>query len=159
MSSHRILDTHRVAVEQVEPLSLPLVNRFYKHCRYSAKAGRGETVFVVKVDGSIAGAVRLTPKADNYFFLRSMCIDPAWRRQGLGKQLLSGIMPFLDKVNCYCYPFSHLLAFYAEAGFKHTALESVPGWIMQPYQRYCQQGRDIQIMLRLKAVPTMAQDL
>jgi N-acetylglutamate synthase-like GNAT family acetyltransferase len=143
------LESHHVSVEQVEPMSLPLVNRFYKRCRYSAKAGRGETVFVIKVDGTIAGAVRLTPKSDNYFFLRSMCIDPEWRRQGLGKQLLAGITPFLDGINCYCYPFSHLLAFYGEVGFVHIDAEDVPAWIQQPYQRYCQQGRDIKIMIRM----------
>jgi GNAT superfamily N-acetyltransferase len=148
---NNVLEQHQVTVEQVEPLSLPLVNRFYKQCRYSAKAGRGETVFVIKVDGSIAGAVRLTPKADNYFFLRSMCIDPEWRRQGLGKQLLTGITPFLNGINCYCYPFSHLLAFYGEAGFVHIEEEGALMWIQQPYQRYCQQGRDIKIMIRMAA--------
>ncbi len=151
MSSKNTLDSHQVRVEQVEALSLPLVNRFYKGCRYSAKAGRGETVFVIKVDGTIAGAVRLTPKANNYFFLRSMCIDPEWRRQGLGKQLLMGITPFLKGINCYCYPFSHLLAFYGEAGFVHIEEEGTPAWIQQPYQRYCQQGRDIKIMIRMAA--------
>lgn len=140
----------QLIIATVDVLSLPLVNRFYKHCRYSAKAGRGETVFVAKLGMRIVGAVRLISADDGYVFLRSMCIDPEWRRQGIGQQLLRGMLPFLDKVNCYCYPFSHLIDFYNQAGFVHVHETDVPLWVSAACERYRQQGRDIQIMLRHK---------
>ncbi|BFM15269.1 hypothetical protein R50073_14520 [Maricurvus nonylphenolicus] len=137
-----------ITVERVETLSLPLVNRFYKQCRYSAKAGRGEVVYVAKADGNIVAAVRLTPKQEGYHFLRSMCVDPEMRGQGIGRQLLLGIQSFLDSTACYCYPFSHLLDFYAAAGFYQIDDDKAEHWMREPFLRYCRQGRDIKIMVR-----------
>ena len=135
-------------VELMEALGLPLVNRFYKACHYSAKAGRGERVYVMRRGTDILAALRLVPKADGYFFLRSMCVHPNHRRQGLGQQLLDGILPVLDQDACYCYPFSHLLAFYGRIGFELRQPDAVSAEIREPFQRYLAQGRDIAIMVR-----------
>ena len=136
----------KVQIEKLESLYLPLVNRFYKNCRYSAKAGRGEEVYVAKMAGQIIAAVRLSPKGGNRFFLRSFCVSPEYRRQGVGRILLRGIEPKLQAIFCYCYPFRYLQGFYQQAGFR--PVEQVPDTILQPYQRYCRQGRDIIIMVR-----------
>ena len=105
-------------------------------------------VFVAKAGTKIVAAVRLTPKQDGYHFLRSMCVDPEVRGQGIGQQLLAGIESFLDTTACYCYPFSHLLSFYAAAGFSHVEEDAAEHWIREPFLRYCRQGRDIKIMVR-----------
>jgi predicted N-acetyltransferase YhbS len=142
-----------ITVERVEALRLPLVNRFYKQCRYSAKAGRGEVVYVATAGGNIVAAVRLTPVRqtpgqEGYYFLRSMCVAPEMRGQGIGRQLLLGMQSFLDSIDCYCYPFSHLLDFYAAAGFCHIDDDKAEHWMREPFLRYCRQGRDIKIMVR-----------
>ncbi len=135
-------------VEQVEALSLPLVNRFYKQCRYSAKAGRGETVFALRRKGVIVAALRLVDKPEGFRFLRSMCVEPGLRGQGLGLRLLQGVMPTLDRGPCYCFPFAHLESFYARVGIAKRDPEELPTFIRDAYQRYRQQGRNILVMVR-----------
>lgn len=153
-----------VIVEKLPDISLPLLNRFYKECRYSAKAGRGERVFVVK-QPAIVAAVRIVAKPlnpvqqqqildlglgsgkeDEVYFLRSMCVAPALRGQGLGRQLLQGLEVELAGQLVYCYPFQHLLNFYGEIGFSRQQEEQMPDFIVQAYRRYRQQGRDIGLM-------------
>lgn len=136
------------SVEQVEAISLPLVNRFYKSCRYSAKAGRGERVFVLREEQQILAALRLVPKPEGFYFLRSMCVHPDYRGQGLGSRLLLGLISVLDQNPCFCYPFSHLEAFYGQIGFTRREPKSLAAFIREPYQRYCDQGRDIVVMVR-----------
>ncbi len=134
--------------QQLDPLQLPLVNRFYKECRYPAKAGRGEKVFVLKAGTSIVAAVRLSPKADNTLFLRSMCVAPDSRRLGYGARLLQGIEPVLAQQSSYCFPFEHLLSFYERAHYQVQTPESVPSFIRDPFENYRRQGRNIIIMTR-----------
>ena len=135
-------------IERLQPLQLPLVNRFYRDCRYSARAGRGEAVYVARAEGRIIAAVRLVPKPDNHCFLRSFCVAPSWRRQAVGRRLLQALVPVLEGRRCYCFPFTHLQEFYRSAGFIAVAAQTQPDFIADPYHRYCRQGRDILLMLR-----------
>ena len=135
-------------VARLDPIQLPLVNKFYKRCGDSAKAGRGDLVFVVRQGQAIVAAVRLQERAPASYFLRSMCVAPELRRQGVGRLLLSGMTDFLDSVHCYCYPFSHLENFYGLAGFRLAEGEGQPDYIREPLQRYRQQGRKLLLMVR-----------
>jgi len=135
-------------VERLEPIQLPLVNRFYKDCRYSAKATRSDEVYVLRQGGKIVAALRLSSKPEHNLFLRSMCVHPEYRRRGLGAELLTALGPVLTLQPVYCFPFSHLEAFYSNAGFERQMPESVASFIRDPWASYCRQGRDIIIMTR-----------
>jgi len=132
--------------EHLEPIQLPLVNRFYKQCRYSAKANRSDEVYVLRLQGQIVAALRLSSKPEQHLFLRSMCVHPEHRRKGLGAALLKALGPVLAAQPVYCFPFSHLEVFYENAGFKRQVPESVASFIHDPWASYCRQGRDIIIM-------------
>jgi N-acetylglutamate synthase-like GNAT family acetyltransferase len=138
-------------VELLDALHLPLVNRFYKSCRYSAKAGRGEQVFVLREKGAIKAALRLVPKPDSFRFLRSMCVAPECRRQGLGLRLLQEIETDLDRSPLYCFPFDHLQSFYETIGFELRSPDDVPAFIRDPFDAYVRQGKKILIMTRQAA--------
>ncbi len=142
-------------VEAIENIQLPLVNRFYKDCRYSAKAGRGEFVYVVRERGVIVAAVRLQSKPD-WLFLRSMCVAPEFRGQGIGSLLLDGLGALLSQHHCFCYPFEHLHDFYAEGGFSlvsecQGAEQEIPQFMTEPLERYRKQGRKLILMRRLSS--------
>lgn len=139
-------------VEQLDSQLFPLVNKFYKHCRYSAKAGRDDIVFVVKNASGISTAVRLQLRQPGVYFLRSMCVAPEYRRQGLGSILLQGMESFLNPITCYCYPFDHLQSFYGRAGFSVVAPEHAEPYMLEAYQRYIAQGRKLLLMIRHPAV-------
>ncbi len=132
--------------EQLTEVQLPLVNKFYKRARYSSKAGRGELVFVLKSQSGIVAAVRLQPKADGWYFLRAMCVDPQLRRQGVGALLLVSMKAFLKIHRVYCFPFDHLESFYAQAGFHSEDMLAAPAFMSEAGLRYQQQGRKILLM-------------
>lgn len=145
-------------VVELTEIQLPLVNRFYKDSGDSAKAGRGDRVFVVRhyqtpnsTVSKIVAAVRLQEKSGGWWFLRSMCVAPELRAQGVGSVLLEGLQDFFSKHSCFCYPFDHLERFYALAGFELTAAEAIsqePEFMTEPFQRYRRQGRTIILMQR-----------
>lgn len=142
-------------VEPLDDIQLPLVNRFYKSARFSAKAGRGEAVFVVRDSSTatIVAAVRLQPERNNdWWFLRSMCVAPDLRGQGIGQLLLDGLQDFLQDKACFCYPFVHLESFYRQGGFELIDIDdaevqhSTPQFMQEPLERYRRQGRKIILM-------------
>ncbi len=139
--------------EQLSEIQLPLVNKFYKQARYSSKAGRGEVVFVLKSDSGIVAAVRLQPKADGWYFLRAMCVHPDIRRQGVGALLLASMQEFLRVNSVYCFPFDHLVTFYAQAGFRVEDLTEAPDSMRDACLRYQQQGRKICLMANAAMQP------
>ena len=148
--------TDLLRVVELPEIQLPLVNRFYKDSGDSAKAGRGDRVFVVRryhesnaTVSHIVAALRLQVKSDDWWFLRSMCVAPVLRGQGLGRKLLEGLEGFLAEHSCFCYPFEHLEHFYGLAGFELIAPEEVsyqPGFMSEPFGRYRRQGRKIILM-------------
>ena len=134
-------------IEQLAEIQYPLANKFYKHSRYSAKAVRGDDVYVLRGESGIQAAVILQKKSDGWVFLRSMCVDPQWRRQGLGGQLLLGLADTLAQQKVYCYPFEHLQKFYSAAGFSLMDVDSAPDFIVHAFERYSAQGRRICLMI------------
>ncbi len=132
--------------EQLTELQIPLVNKFYKQARYSSKAGRGEVIFVLKGVAGIVAAVRLEPKQNACHFLRAMCVAPELRGQGVGTELLAQMQDFLKAHSVYCFPFDHLTKFYGDAGFQLQSAEGLPSSIVDPFDRYQQQGRKICVM-------------
>lgn len=135
-------------VESVPEVQFPLVNKFYKACRYSGKAVHGDSVFALKGAQGLAAAVRLEPKSDGWYCLRSMCVAPELRGQGLGSQLLHGLQDFLQQHPCYCYPFDHLQSFYQPVGFRLQDPHTAPAEMQAAFHRYRAQGRKIILMVR-----------
>jgi len=152
--------THSPQFQVVESTDIqrPLVNRFYKDSGDSAKVGRGDRVFVVRrcqtsnpAVSTIVAAVRLQENSGGWWFLRSMCVAPELRGQGVGQRLLEGLGGFLSKHSCFCYPFDHLQRFYALAGFElieAAAIAQQPDFMTEPFARYRRQGRKIILMQR-----------
>ncbi|MCV6621792.1 MAG: GNAT family N-acetyltransferase [Cellvibrionaceae bacterium] len=148
-----IYSLEQFELQLVPAASLPLVTKFYKACRYPAKAGKGERVYCLRLDGQIVAALKLVPKTfatESWLFLRAMCVLPQMQGQGIGKIMLQLLQPHLEQA-VYCYPFSHLESFYGTIGFKRLAPEEANAEITLAYQRLLDQGRDVLIMSRRPA--------
>ncbi len=135
---------------EVEPLSLPLVNRFYKQCRYPAKAGKGEQVYSLRQNAVIVAAVKLMPKdveGRQWLFLRAMCVLPERRNEGIGALFLEYLRKTY-KHPVYCYPFDHLLGFYSAGGYYQPSANSqIPDVIAAGQKRLLKQGRKVKLMV------------
>ena len=163
------MNTRLYQFEQLLPLHYPLVNKFYKNTGYGGRAGRDELVYILREASAIVAAVRLQPKPDGWLFLRAMCVAPELRGQGAGRQLLRGLNELLTSRPVYCYPFEHLIRFYAAAGFQRVNDERLPEgkpapgpvtphFMTEALQRYRQQGRKVCLMVHATGLPALAAD-
>ncbi len=146
-----ITKSENIEFVQMNELTLPLVNRFYKNCRYPAKAGRGERVYCLRKSGKILAAVKLMPKSfgqEDWLFLRAMCVLPELQGQGLGKLFLEELKCCFD-LPIYCFPFEHLETFYEHADFSRPdSASSIPPAMVEGLQRLLTQGRKVLLMTR-----------
>jgi len=80
--------------------------------------------------------------------LRGMYVDPLSQRQRVGTYLLNAFVTGLADAECFCIPFTHLIAFYAGAGFRVVADEAAPSFLGKRVAQYRKDGRDVLIMRR-----------
>ena len=110
-----------------------------------AQAPKGDLIFIATHNNSIVAALRLSPTGSSHL-LRSMCVSAELRHQGVGSALLEHIQQTLNSLNCYCFPFSHLVDFYASANFQSIDTSSAPEAIADKFNRYLNNGKDICLM-------------
>lgn len=94
----------------------PEVNRFYKRCRDRSKAQPSDSVYTLNISGEIVAALRLQLRG-SVFFLRSVCVDPNYRRQGLAIRLIKTAVAEQKGLSGYCFLQLELQALYRQAGF------------------------------------------
>lgn len=120
------------------------LNRFYKRNGHKGKAAEDDQAFWLLWQEEVLAGVRFSAFADGCV-LRGLWVHRSWRGCGLGSQLLQGCRSYWQSQRCYCFPFSHLEAFYRQHGFvlpdSHTPVEC-----LQQLQRYCQRGEDVLLM-------------
>ncbi len=135
----------QLTFKQADHYNLPRVKQFYKQNGMRAQAPKGDNIYIATLDTKIVAALRLQPVGD-VFLLRSMCVDASLRHQGVGTALLAFLQPQLGNIECYCFPFEHLIAFYQSASFTSVPRESTPEVIYSKYDRYIGNGKKIGLM-------------
>lgn len=124
------------------------VNAFYRQCGYGAVASDAERVFIARAGQQLVGAVRLCVE-QGVTVLRGMQVHPDFQRQGIGANLLVACTPFLDERAAFCLPYTHLLSFYARAGFVEIAADALPEFLAARLASY--QGRGQQVLAMTRA--------
>ena len=121
----------------------PLVDRFYEK-NGRRRCARDQDLFFVAIDdGQVLGCVRYCVEADTPM-LRTMMVDAAHRRRGIGLRLLREFTYYLETHHIhgvYCLPYSHLDGFYATAGFKRISAVDVPPFLKERMRAYDPSGR------------------
>jgi len=135
----------QIQFRQADNYNLPLVKQFYKLNGMRAQAPKGDLVFTATLNSKLVAALRLHP-VNSYYLLRSMCVAREFRHQKLGSALLDYLQDQLDAIECYCFPYTHLQAFYTRAGFLPCKPEHAPQSITDKYNRYLANGKDICLM-------------
>ncbi len=131
-------------VEQLSPVQLPLVNKFYQQQRARSKAKGNERVYVTRRKLQIIAAARLAD-ISACCFLTGVQVDNHYQRQGVAKTLLTAMLNDLTE-SCYTFPYQHLTGFYQQLGFVELAQQELPLPLQQRFVRYRGQGRDIVAM-------------
>jgi N-acetylglutamate synthase-like GNAT family acetyltransferase len=104
---------------------------------------RDEDVFFLAMDGgALLGCVRYCVESGTPM-LRTMMIDVAHRRRGIGSQLLREFERYIESHgihDVYCLPYSHLDGFYATAGFERVQAEHAPDFLQARMRSYDPSG-------------------
>lgn len=128
--------------EQLEPIKLPLVQRFYKQYYPSAKPKRDEEIFVAKVDNIICAAVRYR-NIDGFNLLTGLAVAHEHRLKGIGHQLCLHSLPLVRNPKIYCFAFEDLESYYQKIGFETCDSSSLPAPLKGPFERYTQSGKQL----------------
>ncbi len=131
------------------PSEFALAQAFYDSCGYEGAAIReDDQVVIAKSATNIVGVGRLC-REHGVLVLRGMQIQAAFRRQGLGSRLLAGLVAQVGQEPCYCLPYDHLGAFYAQAGFSAVSGPQLPDFLAQRLASYLALGRKVMAMQRM----------
>ncbi|SJN58464.1 Acetyltransferase (GNAT) family protein [Vibrio ruber DSM 16370] len=132
-----------LSFEMLDPLKLPLVQRFYKQHYPTAKPKRNELIYTAHIAGQLCAVVRFRHIGTSYLLLTGMAVAKELRAQGIGHQLLSYCEAYVLKQHVFCFAYRHLENFYHQHHFERQSPQTLPVEINHLYQRYCNQGRDI----------------
>ena len=76
-----------------------------------------------------------------------MQVHPGFQRMGLGTRILERLEREIGAAPCYCLPYSHLLGFYAQAGFRLVEAP-LPGVLATRLAENRKRGLDVIAMYR-----------
>jgi GNAT superfamily N-acetyltransferase len=126
---------------------LPRLRCAYKEWGYNGSVEDGDLVYVAAANGAMVGLVRRTHE-HGVTLLRGMRVAPTYQRRGIGSKLLSVFAHDLANERCFCVPFSHLVGFYAAAGFLPMRDQSTPAFLPDRLRQYRSDGLDVLVMQR-----------
>jgi predicted N-acetyltransferase YhbS len=136
-----------VTIGLVQGDELARIEEFYKQAGYRGGVSKADITLAAKVDGRLAGVVRLCDEA-GVIVLRGMHVAPAFQRQGIGRSLLAHCVAHLDRGVAYCLPYDHLVAFYGHVGFVEARAEALPSFLGERLAGYLSSGQRVLAMRR-----------
>ncbi|CAM3858160.1 N-acetylglutamate synthase [Vibrio aerogenes CECT 7868] len=132
---------NQLLFEQLDPIKIPLIQRFYKQHYPSGKAKKDEQVIIAKDNQhQICAAVRFR-HISNYQLLTGMTVATEKRQQGIGHQLLTFCEQRILHEQVYCFALAHLKDFYTTHHFRYQEPDTLPEAIRTLYFRYTRQGK------------------
>lgn len=131
-----------LTIEQLDPIKLPLIKRFYKQHYPSAKAKSNETILVAYQDEKMVGVVRLR-HIEQYRLLTGMLISPECRGKGFGHQLLTHCKDNYLSSKDFCFAYLHLQDLYQQHGFTKIDSTALPENLRSLFERYSKSGKSL----------------
>lgn len=131
---------------------LPGIAELYSEADYGAPIRTGDVLIVAKSGGRVMGVVRLC-REEGVSVLRGMQVRSTFQRQGIGARLLLACLPQMAGGPVYCLPYTHLVDFYAGAGFAAISADELPAFFAQRLATYLTQGQKVLAMVLRKEGP------
>lgn len=125
------------------PEEFPRVSRFYSETQYTGRLSPLDRIIVAEHAEQLVGAARLA-REEGVLVLRGMRVAAPWQRRGVGTRMLEPLEALRER--CFCIPHSHLVAFYAAAGFATTS--DGPAFLQERLTEYRSRGLDVCLMVR-----------
>ncbi|WP_308367532.1 MULTISPECIES: GNAT family N-acetyltransferase [unclassified Microbulbifer] len=145
MTEDQDFSGHSFSAQWLSEAEMPLANKFYRMHKFRGKARRNEPCMVVRGDqGQIVACGCLRKLADCQL-LAGVAVAEEFRGRGVARLLLRGMAGAFDG-STFTFPYRHLVPFYESLGFVVVDEAGQPSAIIDRFQTYVKQGRDILIM-------------
>ena len=136
-----------VTIREALPTDMSDVLGFYEAAGYRGAVTERAVVVLARLEGEIAGLVRLEPEQGT-LVLRGMQVRVDHQRHGIGMALLGAVASRLRDRSCYCVPYTHLRAFYGRIGFVEVQGKALPHFLSARAEEYRRRGLDVIVMGR-----------
>jgi predicted N-acetyltransferase YhbS len=120
---------------------------FLREQGYPHRIDESDRHFIAEREEQIVAAVRLS-SVEPALVLRGMRVTQEFQRQGIGRRLLAFVTREVGRELCYCLPYSWLVSFYGEAGFREIPAVQAPSFLAARQAKYVANGQDVTIMRR-----------
>ena len=137
----------KITVNFAKPQDHERVILAYDTWGYRGSITSEDTILMAERVGKLVGLVRMVPE-EGTIVLRGMYVDPMNRGSGIGLHLLLEATSWLGARECYCVPYSHLLAFYQKGGFQECDISRAPQFLQDRVRDYLKRGREVLLMYR-----------
>ncbi|AWB66818.1 N-acetyltransferase [Saccharobesus litoralis] len=132
----------------LEPVKLPLVNKFYRANNGRGSAIKSDLIWVARKHNDIVGTLRFSAQQDAWL-LTGVLVSELYQGQGIGTHLLGSALNKLDQFGAkpvYTFPYQHLVPWYQKLGFCCVEVENLPSLLLAKLTAYRRQGRNISAM-------------
>jgi N-acetylglutamate synthase-like GNAT family acetyltransferase len=136
-----------IVIAERGPADLADIAALYAEAGYGAAIDAADKILVARADGELAGVVRLCTE-EGVAVLRGLQVRAGFQRQGIGSRLLAACGPWLSLREAFCLPYTHLVDFYAAAGFVLVSSEALPGFLARRLDSYLAKGQQVLAMRR-----------
>lgn len=124
---------------------MPLANKFYRSHKFRGKARRHDPCMVVRDAQNQIIACGALRKLTDSQLLTGVAVVEDQRGQGVARFLLSRMAEAYDH-STFTFPYRHLVPFYESLGYSEVDEDGLPSAIVDRFQTYQKQGRDILVM-------------
>ncbi|MFN2637468.1 MAG: GNAT family N-acetyltransferase, partial [Gemmatimonadaceae bacterium] len=145
-----LLTVLQTKVRVAQPDEHEQLAELYLRWDYRGGIDDADIVYVAEQGDRPVGLVRRTFEC-GVTMLRGMHVDPAHHSQGVGSQLLHALVADLTGQECFCMPFTHLIAFYERGAFAVIDEDAAPEFLVKRLYQYRQKGYNVLIMRRAGA--------
>ncbi len=116
----------------LEPIKVPLVNKFYDKHGARGRALKADQVWVAYNAYDIIGACRVQNQS-GYLFLSTLYIDPQWRGNKVASKLLHTTIA-AQQGTVFTFVYQNLIDFYMQNGFNYIL--TLPNPLRLLFQQY-----------------------
>lgn len=124
-----------IVIEQLDPIRLQLLQRFYREQKSAVRPSKESTHWILSEEQQwvAVASVRLLPNTDQGW-LTGLHVHANYRQRGYAHALLSEVQAYYSKVWLFCEP--KLVGFYQHCGYQLT--EELPDSLATRLARYQQ---------------------
>lgn len=142
MTENQDSSAHTFSAQWLSEAEIPLANKFYRTHKFRGKARRHDPCMVIRDEQNQIIACGCLRQLNECQLLAGVAVAPDFQGQGVARLLLNSMAEAFDD-RTFTFPYSHLVPFYRSVGFVEVDKGGQPSAILDRFQTYQKQGRDI----------------